>query len=60
MQLSRSHAIMGALFVAGVLWCVLVAAGTCSAKWHWPESEAAASVRIDTKVRFIDSEPQEK
>ncbi|XP_022828191.1 collagen alpha-2(I) chain-like [Spodoptera litura] len=44
----------------GVLWCVLVLAGTCSAKWHWPESEAAASVRIDTKVRFIDSEPDKE
>ncbi|KAF9417533.1 hypothetical protein HW555_005363 [Spodoptera exigua] len=41
----------------GVLWCVLVVAGTCSANWQWPESEAAASVRIDTKVRFIDAEP---
>uniref|UniRef100_A0A2A4K6N9 Uncharacterized protein n=1 Tax=Heliothis virescens TaxID=7102 RepID=A0A2A4K6N9_HELVI len=39
----------------GVLWCTVVLVASGSAKWRWPDGEAAASVRIDTKVRFIES-----
>ncbi|XP_049703484.2 collagen alpha-2(I) chain isoform X1 [Helicoverpa armigera] len=39
----------------GVLWLSVLLVASSSAKWRWPEGEAAASVRIDTKVRFIES-----
>ncbi|XP_052749991.1 uncharacterized protein LOC128200479 [Galleria mellonella] len=39
----------------GTWWLVLVCVCACSAeKWRFPES--AASVRIDTKVRFVDGD----
>ncbi|KAJ8723063.1 hypothetical protein PYW08_002975 [Mythimna loreyi] len=44
----------------GVIWCFLLLASSCSGKWRWPEGDTAASVRIDTKVRFIDTEDDKK
>ncbi|XP_026744624.1 acetylcholinesterase collagenic tail peptide-like isoform X2 [Trichoplusia ni] len=44
----------------GVCWVVLacaVAARAADKPWRWPEG--AASVRIDTKVRFLDSDSEE-
>lgn len=42
------------VFLTGTFWCVLVVVTRSSAdQWRWPE---AASVRIDTKIGFIEND----
>lgn len=47
-----------------LLW-LLVARCACAERWSWPDADPAdsvgdESVRIDSKVRFIDSDSQQK
>lgn len=43
----------------GTAWCLLATALVCSAdNWRFPGESAAPSVRIDTKVRFIERDDQ--
>ncbi|XP_075975363.1 uncharacterized protein LOC142976048 [Anticarsia gemmatalis] len=45
----------------GLVWCVITLACSSSAeKWRWPESAGAASLRIDTKIGFVDSDAKTK
>ncbi|XP_047990105.1 collagen alpha-2(I) chain-like isoform X2 [Leguminivora glycinivorella] len=36
--------------------CLLLLAAVRADNWRWPDNARAASVRIDTKVRFVDDE----
>ncbi|KAJ0183564.1 hypothetical protein K1T71_001540 [Dendrolimus kikuchii] len=43
--------------VIGKTCCFLVVVAVCHGeKWRFPEEETAASVRIDTKVKFVDDQ----
>lgn len=45
---------------AGRIWMLMLLAVCSGEKWRFPEEETASSVRIDTKVKFVDGRDGEK